>query len=228
MNQVSSIKRKSKPAQKGYTFSHREKAEPALKLSNKGFTFLYNKKANQLVKFQTNGFTLIEVLVTVAVTGLLTVMATVIFINTIRNSKKAEISSEARQIAALVIDRIQKDARDADSLNHDSDTLTIDGPTGIVVWQCYPDPDPGGPGSVNGYITRDTASGPELTVTNRDRIDGISFDDCVFESSSPAGTNLVIFKFAIHEGAQFSAGSSSEYQVSLPYVTSISKRNFNN
>lgn len=54
----------------------------------------------QKVKKQ-NGFTLIEVLVVVAVTGILTVMATVIFINTVRNSKKQKLPLKQGKTALL-------------------------------------------------------------------------------------------------------------------------------
>lgn len=166
-----------------------------------------------------SGFTLVEVLVTVAVTGILTVMATVIFINTVRNSKKAEVTSEGRQNAALVIDRLQKDARGATSLavtgSAPTETLTITKNNGTdVSWQCV---DPGGGGIK--YITRDDNSGA-LTLTNRDPIDGINIEDCDFEQVS--GT-LVNFSFTVTETPSLQQ-AAQEYDVNLEFKTSVATR----
>ena len=170
----------------------------------------------------TKGFTLIEVLVVVAVTGILMVLASVILINTIRNSKKAEITSEARQIGALVIDRLQKDAREADSLtvNASGNTLTINKTSGPnIIWQCVD----GATADDNDYITRQSGA-TAVTITNRDPIDGVSWSGCGF---SPTGvsSNLATFTVTFTEGVGVQTGPQ-EYQVSVPFVTSISVRSF--
>lgn len=174
------------------------------------------KKTNSKRQTSKNGFTLIEVLVTVAVTGILTILASVIFINTVRNSKKTEISAEGRQNAALVIDRLQRDSRNAGNIVvTGTDTITIDSAEGSqIVWRCHPENSP----TSNGFIGREVG-GVELTVTNRDTIDGVSVKACSFNSQS----ELVTIDFTINEGVGVQTGPQ-EYGVSLPFRTSISKR----
>ncbi len=178
-----------------------------------------NYSKNSFISKQT-GFTLIEVLVTVAVTGILTALAAVVFINTVRNSKKAEIIAEARQNAALVIDRLQKDARGAQSLNSAGNSLTIFQPGGEILWQCIAQS-----GNNNGYITRDpdgsSGARPPLTVTNRDNVDGVSVNSCNFFSGG--ATKLSSFTFKTTEGAAVSSGPQ-EFGVDLDFQTSISTR----
>lgn len=168
----------------------------------------------QKVKKQ-NGFTLIEVLVVVAVTGILTVMATVIFINTVRNSKKAEITSEARQNSALVIDRLQKDARTATNLaiSGTGRTLTISHPSGAIVWNCtLPS------GTNNGFITRNS-----IAVTNKDNVDGVSLSDCKFEPAGSGSSNFATMDFTFTEGEAVTTGPQ-EFGVDLHFQTSVSTR----
>lgn len=172
--------------------------------------------------FKESGFTLIEVLVVVAVTGILTILATAIFINTVRNSKKAEITAEARQNAALVIDRLQKDSRGAISLltTADKKTLTVSQPGKEITWNCVDAVS----GNDNGYLTRDpdgaSQPAPALTITNRDDVDGVSVTACSFEATSP---NLVKVDFTLSEGETVNSGPQ-EYGVDLPFNTSISTR----
>lgn len=183
-------------------------------------------KKSTLFKIRNSevGFTLVEVLVTVAVTGILTLMATVIFINTVRNSKKAEVTAEGRQNAALVIDRLQKDARGALSLSVNNvpsgstkETLTIESNSGdTIVWK-YIDP---GPNDVK-YITRSVA-GSDLTVTNKDPIDGISIGSCDFTQGA-GGTDFVDVSFTVTETPSLNS-ASQEYDVNLKFQTSISTR----
>ena len=165
------------------------------------------------------GFTLIEVLVTVAVTGILTVLASVIFINTVRNSKKAEITAEARQNAALVIDRIQKDARGASSLTTSGGgkILTIENGPDRIDWTCTAPT-----ATANGFISREVNSSGPITVTNKDIVDGVSVSStCTF---SPAGAaDLITIEFTMTEGVDVLSGPQ-EYQVQLPFKTSVSKR----
>ncbi len=185
---------------------------------SKGFTFFQRKKADPLLQFSNKGFTLIEVLVTVAATGLLTVLATAIFINTVRNSKKAEITSEGRQNAALVIDRIQKDARGASSLSiSGTDTLIINNAVGTITWRCNPEV----AATSNGYISRQVG-GSNLTVTNRDTVNGISINACSFSTPTP-GDDIVSIDFTVNEGVKVQTGPQ-EYGVSLPFRTSVTAR----
>ncbi len=158
---------------------------------------------------------------TVAVTGILTVMASVIFINTVRNSKKAEVTAEARQNAALVIDRLQKDARGASSMstNASGKILTIENGSNIIRWTCI-DPT----ATTNGSISREVNSSGPLTVTNKDTVDGISvLDTCVFSPINTGNVELVTVEFTITEGVGVLSGPQ-EYQVQLPFSTSVSKR----
>lgn len=168
-----------------------------------------------------SGFTLIEVLVTVAVTGILTVMATVIFINTVRNSKKAEVTSEGRQNAALVIDRMQKDARSATSIDVTSgDQMIISAVNGdSIIWYCVAPT-----ATANGYISREI-NGIDMTATNRDTVEGVSVSTCAFSSSVPGNAELVTVDFLINEGVDIQTGPQ-EFGVSLPFKTSITKRGF--
>ena len=180
---------------------------------------------NLYASVSNKGFTLIEVLVTVAVTGILTVLATVIFINTVRNSKKAEVTSEGRQNAAFVIDRLQKDTRSASSIAlTGTGKMTITTSSGSeIVWLCHPE----NPPTDNGYISRDPDGDAlpiaEITVTNRDTTDGVSVNNCAFDSTNPGNEKLVTIDFTINEGVGIQTGPQ-EYGVNLPFRTSVTAR----
>ncbi len=164
-------------------------------------------------KINLKGFTLIEVLVTVAVVGIMMTLSSVIFINTIRNSKKSEITAEARENAALVIDRIQRDGREASSLTIDptGTILNIDSDSGTIQWKCVT------PGSGNRSITR-----TGTPVTNKNTVTGVSWSSCSF---SPTGTttNLAKIDVTLTEGSAVSTGPQ-EYGVNLQFSTSIATR----
>lgn len=166
---------------------------------------------------QEQGFTLIEVLVSVALIGVLVTMATTIFINTVRNAKKADIVNEARQNASLVIDQLQRDVRTSSSpasINATGTSMTVNG----IVWLCVAEV----PGTTNGYITRD--AGTAVTITNKDKVSGVSVNSCNF-TPLLSSTELVTFNFTINEGVSVH-NASQEYTVSLPFTTSVARRGF--
>ncbi len=166
---------------------------------------------------QQAGFTLIEVLVVVAVSGILMIMATVIFINSIRNSQKSEITAEARENAALVIDRIQRDGRLSNSFSVSATRLIMNTSSGPVTWDCV------APGSDNGYITRTEGSAPpiKISVTNRDKVDGVSVATCGFSNPPGASNTTAQVDFTLTEGRSITT-PPQEYAVNLQFSTTIS------
>lgn len=170
------------------------------------------------------GFTLLEVLVTTAIIGILFVVSTAVFINTIRSANKANITNEAKENASLVIEKLQKDIRLAVGIvtpAGDSSTLTIDVGTGQIVWECIPQS-----GNANGYFRRRTgAVGTEITVTNRDPVNGVSLKDCSQVFNIQAGSNALInLNFSFYQGA--TAGVTSDLETLVTHRSSIAVRGY--
>lgn len=162
------------------------------------------------------GFTLLEVLVTTAIIGVLFIMASAIFINTVRSANKANITNEAKENASLVIQSLERDIRNASgyTINGSGSTLTLTYVGAAnVVWQCQP-----AAGGANAYLTRQT-----FTVTNRDRTNGVSASGCQFLPTGGSGsTVLVTLNLAFTQGS--SSGSSQDLQVLVSHTVSFSNR----
>lgn len=179
------------------------------------------KEEMSLKEINKKGFTLIEVLVSVAIIGVLVTMAATIFINTVRSAKKADIINEARQNASLVLDSLQRDVRNASSatISADGFTLTLLG-LGQITWVCVGENYP----TANGFITRQLNGGSAMTVTNKDTSSGVSVKVCGFK---PVGstTDIVTLDFTMREGVAVQT-AAQEYGVNLPFETSVTRRGF--
>lgn len=156
------------------------------------------------------GFTLIEVLVTTAVIGILAVMSSVILINTVRNSNKANITNEAKENLALIAEYLERDVRRAVSASVAGNVLDVINSDGTVTeWTCQP-----GAVNVNSFVRRDlqNSSGTSLyaaSLTNRDSQEGVQWTVCQFRQSGPSDDESIItLDITLTEGARASGGPS--------------------
>jgi len=154
------------------------------------------------------GFTLIEILVALAVIGILSTLSLVILVNTIRNSNKANITNEAKENLALISEYFDRDVRTAESASitafGERMTLQYNNGKPDVVWLCK-----SAVGQNNGHITRKVGSGAELPITNRDPFEGVNVYTCRFSaqtSSSFTGPTIVTFEVGLKEGVGISSG----------------------
>lgn len=162
------------------------------------------------------GFTLLEILVSVAVIGILISVSSAIFINTIRSANKANATVEARENGANVLELFAKDVRSsADaSPNGTSTSVLLNNSSGAITWNCD---------NTEGVITRQVGSaGSILPVTNKDPQNGVSIKDCSFETTSANGVYLVKILFTITQPS----GVSGDFSVNLPYSESYATRIF--
>lgn len=169
-----------------------------------------SKKAKGKRQNLTYGFTLLEVLVTVAIIGVLFIIASSIFINTIRSANKANATNEAKENASLVIEALNRDVRNSTgaAVSGGNSVLTL---TPSVTWECL-----GSPGSR--YLTRQT-----LPITNRDPVNGVSLSNCGIFSMSGTGSDfLVTIDFSFTQAS--SQGSSQDLQALVRHKVSFSNR----
>lgn len=174
------------------------------------------KQNTKSKKTKNLGFTLLEVLVTTAIIGVLFIMASAIFINTIRSANKANITNEAKENASLVIQSLERDVRNASSytVNDTGLQLALNYSGGSTVnWECKP-----AVVGANAYLTRQN-----LTVTNRDPVNGVSASSCDFLPHNGSGsTVLVTLKIRFTQGV--GSGASSDLQVLVNHTVSFSNR----
>ena len=157
------------------------------------------------------GFTLIEVLVSVAVIGILATLSSVILINTLRSSNKANITNEAKENLALVAEYLQRDVRSAADATYVSppcgssctNQVTIYYTNHSVIWRCI------SPGvGYNNYVTREDTGSVlgQLPVTNKDTTEGVSWSVCRFSDSGSANNKVISLDLTLIEGAGISSG----------------------
>lgn len=167
------------------------------------------KTTKQLKIDTASGFTLIEVLVSLAVIGILATLASVILINTLRSSNKADITNEAKENIALVAEYLERDVRLASSVSVDTitDRLTItNSDSSITIWDC----ESGSPG--NDFISRQAPGVVALPLTNKDSKEGVNVSRCEFRSS--ASERVINLDLTLNEGKGISNGPQ-EFGVSV-------------
>ncbi|HEY4694370.1 MAG TPA: type II secretion system protein [Candidatus Nanoarchaeia archaeon] len=189
-------------------------------LIQEGFTFVSEQKQSRASE---QGFTLLEILISTAVVGILMVVSSAIFINTISSNNKANIVNEAKENASLVTDTLERDVRRAsgtvtvtttDALSP-NDTLTVNILGTPITWRCHREVS-----GNNGYISRNGR-----TVTNRDPSSGVSWSTCLFSASGSTDNYLVKLDFTLTEGA-LSHGLGQNLRVTVNHQVSVSTRGF--
>jgi prepilin-type N-terminal cleavage/methylation domain-containing protein len=186
-------------------------------------TLSFSSKKTVLQKNSFLGFTLIEVIVTVAVLGVLMTTISAIFINALRNANQANVVNEAKENATNVLDQFERDVRNGSdvAITGNPNEIKITSNNSTIYWQCVP---PVGSSS-NGYIQRaENNIANYHSVTNRDATLGVNVTNCSF-SVSGSTQKLVSFKFVLTEGVR-AGGFAQEFHVSLPYQTSVGTRAF--
>lgn len=166
------------------------------------------------------GFTLLEVLVSVAIIGILITVASAVFINTIRSANKANVTVEARENGSNVIETFDKDIRQATNIDSSGAPSTIIVTTvgGVITWSCTAPS-----GSTPGFIGRQIGAGAALPITNKSPQNGVSVSSCGFDVAYSTNSSLVKIKFTV---SQPSGINSSDFSVNLPFDHSVATRSF--
>lgn len=81
-----------------------------------GFTFFRRKKANSLLKSLNSGFTLIELIVVVGITGILSVILTDTLIQTLRGENKVKVLNRVKQNGQVVLGKLSSEIRQAEKV----------------------------------------------------------------------------------------------------------------
>lgn len=161
---------------------------------------------------EKRGFTLIELLVSTAVIAVLAVVSATIFNSILRSQNKTSIVNEVRQNGNLVIDKFERDVKQAKSIlptggpPHTAVTLTTSG--GDVEWDC----------TAAGQLTRNS-----ISIINTDAVRGVQVDSCTFTvtPSSPVNTQIVTFKFTL---TQITSTGKSELEASVLFRVTVGTR----
>lgn len=179
------------------------------------------KKSKQVKINTASGFTLIEVLVSLAVIGILATLASMILINTLRSSNKANITNEAKENMSLVAEYLNRDVRLAEDASVVANVLTVRySDLTSVTWRCRT----GGAGN-NNYVTREAPGLLEQPVTNKDSKEGVSWSVCQFSESGSATNKVISLNLTLNEGAGISSGPQ-EYGVSVRQTITAFTRSY--
>jgi len=175
----------------------------------------------QTVKMKNKGFTLIELLVVVAILGVLAVTSSQIVVSVLRSQNKSAVENEVKQNGDLLINKFERDVRNAQRINPPapgntttSITLQLVGTAGTIGWRCTAT-----------QIQRQVNAGPWQDVVNTDPRTGVRRDGtCSFRTTS-LEPHLVTFEFRLRQGDL--APNRSEFKISVPFRTSVGVRGTN-
>jgi len=167
------------------------------------------------------GFTLIELLVVTAVMGVLAVVSATIISNVLRSQNKTNVINEVRQNGDLVIDKFERDVKQASQVcrtgftppncggSSQSITLSIESDT--VVWICN---------TGTGAFTRDG-----LSVLSTDPVSGVRVvNNCSFTvtgNAAPGTPQIVKLDFTLE---QRNTAGASELQARVPFSVTVGTR----
>ena len=158
------------------------------------------------------GFTLIELLVVTAIIGVLAVVSATIFSSILKSQNKTTIINEARQNGNILIDKFERDVRQANNIpdnSTDTKKVTIVLDEGNVVWKCDDSITPKN-------ITRD-----DVPLLNQDSISGIEQTSvCEFTVLRTANSQLVTFKFDLKQRNPF----GTQFEILVPFEVSVGIR----
>lgn len=173
----------------------------------------------QTVKMKNKGFTLIELLVVVAILGVLAVTSSQIVVSVLRSQNKSAVENEVKQNGDLLINKFERDVRNAQSITPNGTTATtitlqLVGTAGTIGWQCTAT-----------QIQRRVNSGSWQDVVNTDPRTGVRRDGvCNFRITSRE-PHLVTFEFRLRQGDL--APNQAEFKISVPFRTSVGVRGTN-
>ncbi len=155
------------------------------------------------------GFTLIELLVTTAVMGLLAVVSATVISNVLRSQNKTNVINEVRQNGGLVIDKFERDVKQASGVTQISGTsVELDIGGTAVEWDC-----------TGNSFTRDA-----ISVTSTDPTTGVQIVGCQFEVTGTAGQGIpqiVKLDFTLE---QRNTAGASELEAQVPFEVTVGTR----
>lgn len=172
--------------------------------------------------FKSQGYTLLEVLVSVAIIGILIVLASTIFINTLQSANKANITTEARENISLAAELLERDVRKAQDAQPVSNgvILTYSGSPNTT-WLCVAPT-----ATANGYITRQRTGldASPISVTNRDIVTGVSALTCNFLINGSTEGKIVNLDVTFTGGVR--QGGAVDSKISVSHRLSATTRGY--
>ena len=174
-----------------------------------------------------NGYTLIEVLVVIAILGIMVSVSSAIFIGTLRSQNKANAVSQARQNAALVIDSFERDVRGASSITPtgSSNQITLTVASDTIVWTCAM------VAGENGRITRQRVPDPpvSVTVSTRESPSAVNIvcpgplPAAAFTVAGGGGSNqIVTLSFTVQQNV--ASGARADFGTNQSFRTTVGTR----
>ena len=155
------------------------------------------------------GFTLIELLVVTAVMGGLAIVSATVISNVLRSQNKTNIVNEVRQNGDMVIDKFERDVKQASGVTQVSGTnveLYIGGTA--IGWDC-----------TGNSFTRDG-----VAVTSTDPTTGVQLVTCQFVVTGTAGQGIpqiVKLDFTLE---QRNVAGVSELESQVPFEITVGTR----
>lgn len=162
------------------------------------------------------GFTLIEMLVVVAIVGVVATISTQIVLSLIRSNNKTNVQNEVKQNGSYTIDLIERDVRAATAaISTDSTNLTLTSQDGSTVAYTCGVKSSGN----NGFIRRN--SNPLL---NTDLNSGVAVGSCSFVIAPSTNPQLITVDFTLTQAAN--SATRSDLTVTQNFHTSVSLRTY--
>lgn len=181
------------------------------------------------------GFTLVELLIGIAVIGIVLNVGLAVVASIIRSSTKSNVFNTVKQNGDLAMETMVRSVRSAVGVCHSSDMKQLlfysravatcsplPPDTPVMRFQCIE-----GTALVNGAIKKVENEGSAIPITNESPDDpkrGVKVleGSCFFEASSTVPKRVTI-KFTLTQGVGL---TTTESQVTIPFESEVTLRNF--
>lgn len=177
-----------------------------------------------------NGFTMIELLVVLAVLGIIAAIGGEILMTVIRTYNKANIIGELQQNGNYVLSQLEEEIRESGAVSQTSShDLTVVRRDESTVTYSFIEPSGSGGTCVNGRLERSLDGGAAQVMTNTDNKGGINVifttpDPSAFEVDATSIPNKVNITLKISQACN--ASTRIDYQAETVLKTTVSLRTY--
>ena len=169
---------------------------------------------------KSDGFTLVELLVVIAVLGILAGMGASIFMTIYQSYNKTRLTNQIRSEGERVIEDVEREVRNGQDVTLSGSDLQVartDGST--VVYHFEPQHAGPTPARGNGYIAKNGAS-----LTSNDLTNGVNVSAFTFSIITPSNTPKQVVISSLRIAQSIDAPNRAGYQVSVELKTTVSLR----